>query len=223
MNYDILTSQVGVHKDLSLIVKKHAEHTYQRPIANWAKRLFTATNQQAQGQKIILDSGCGTGMSSLNLAKQYPHHLIIGIDRSFNRLNKASPDNNMTDELFPGFIANNVLLIRANLIDIWPMIKEAGWNIEKHYLLYPNPYPKAKHVKRRFHGHPIFPILISLSDTIEVRSNWRTYLDEFLIAARQHLPCKGCVEACLGAEPLTLFEKKYWQTQTNTYKLTIIR
>ncbi len=38
---------------------------------------------------VVLDSGCGRGMSSLMLAQMYPEYPIIGIDRSFNRLAKS--------------------------------------------------------------------------------------------------------------------------------------
>lgn len=37
---------------------------------------------------IILDSGCGTGRSSILLGEQYPNHIVIGIDRSFVRLSR---------------------------------------------------------------------------------------------------------------------------------------
>ena len=33
---------------------------------------------------------------------------------------------------------------------------------EQHYLLYPNPWPKAKHLQRRVHGHGSFPLLLQL-------------------------------------------------------------
>lgn len=39
---------------------------------------------------IVLDSGCGTGRSTKILARDiYPHHLVIGVDRSFSRLTKT--------------------------------------------------------------------------------------------------------------------------------------
>jgi tRNA G46 methylase TrmB len=37
-------------------------------------------------KRVILDSGCGRGRSTIALAKQYPHLPVIGIDRSTARL-----------------------------------------------------------------------------------------------------------------------------------------
>ena len=39
-------------------------------------------------QLVILDSGCGVGLSSFNLGKQFPDTPVIGIDRSENRLTR---------------------------------------------------------------------------------------------------------------------------------------
>ena len=45
---------------------------------------------------IVLDSGCGTGRSTKILARDiYPHHLVIGVDRSFSRLTKTK-DNRLS-------------------------------------------------------------------------------------------------------------------------------
>ena len=48
--------------------------------------------------------------------------------------------------------------------------------------LYPNPWPKKKHLGRRWHGAPVFPALVKLGGELEMRSNWQTYLDEFALA-----------------------------------------
>ena len=91
------------------------------------------------------------------------------------------------------------MLIRAELSDFWKcMIGSAEWRsrttIYRHYLLYPNPYPKASRVKSRFYCSPSFPYLMMTLDMdgggaaaggerLTVRSNWRGYLDEFRDAA----------------------------------------
>ena len=53
----------------------------------------------------------------------------------------------------------------------------------KHYILYPNPWPKAKHVQRRWHGSAVFPQIIAVGQEIILRSNWLLYLEEFQLAA----------------------------------------
>ena len=86
----------------------------------------------------------------------------------------------------------------------------------QHYLLYPNPWPKKAHLKRRIHGHPSFPLLKQLGGAIEVRSNWKIYVDEFA-AASQLLGLDTQVESLSAVEPLTLFERKYAANSENLW------
>ena len=79
----------------------------------------------------------------------------------------------------------NVKLVRADLVDFWALVyRDKYWQIHSNYLLYPNPYPKSQHLKRRWHGHPVFPILLGLGGNLIVRSNWNIYCEEFLDAVK---------------------------------------
>jgi tRNA G46 methylase TrmB len=129
---------------------------------------FYSSNQIRRNtiKKVILDSGCGVGFSTLQLARKFPQYPVIGIDRSIHRLEKniAYPivqhdnttpssvkDNNLNSASQQNL--DNVLLIRAELSDFWMLAAEqSNWIVESHYILYPNPYPKNKHVMRRWHG-----------------------------------------------------------------------
>jgi tRNA G46 methylase TrmB len=123
---------------------------------------FYTKNPLVNGRKaIILDSGCGTGLSSKHLAQKYPHIPVIGVDRSLVRLTKSrvySADkppvtNDPTEPRLDTIEYPNLLLIRADLEDIYLQAAlQSDWVVEHHYILYPNPYPKAKHLKRRWHG-----------------------------------------------------------------------
>ena len=82
--------------------------------------------------------------------------------------------------------SDNVLLLRAELADFWKcVLSSPEWQenvqIHKHYLLYPNPYPKKSRLKNRWYAHPAFPLLMMSSEGAEliVRSNWEGYLKEF--------------------------------------------
>eukprot|EP00804_Cyclotella_cryptica_P003718 CCRYP_008895-RA/>CCRYP_008895-RA protein AED:0.37 eAED:0.37 QI:146/0.5/0.33/1/0.5/0.33/3/0/435 len=159
--------------------------------------------------KVILDSGCGTGRSSLIIGERYPDCVVIGIDRSLVRLNKNKEYRNKVDrtsnsdggnengdsqEVQP--ISKNILLLRADLVDFWHLcLSSREWQqkvqILKHYLLYPNPYPKSSRLKSRFYAHPSFPLLMLTlmmdgHDTCDrqmiIRSNWKGYLEEFATA-----------------------------------------
>jgi len=138
---------------------------------------------------LLLDSGCGTGRSTLLLAQQHPDCLVIGVDRSLARLRKDKRDISpgaacapRGDEgpVQPAF--DNALLVRADLPAFWRLAVESGWRLRAHRLLFPNPYPKPAHLPRRWHAHPSWPLVLALGGELELRSNWRTYLEETVIA-----------------------------------------
>ena len=127
-----------------------------------------------KAQPLVLDSFCGTGHSTLALATRYPDAFVIGFDQSEERLKKA-----------PAALAQqtNACLIRAEATDLWRLFHLEGWLFQKHTLFYPNPWPKVGHLKRRVHGHPVFPIMLALSEETELRASWDIYAQEFAEAA----------------------------------------
>ena len=200
--------------------------------AEFVDRFYQLRKNKVNDQKfVILDSGCGKGMSTVCLASLYPDIPVIGIDRSITRLssnkkieirsnrnptdsNKREPsesgnlesvflnmnaeaavvnlslsqesiylNNNDEDDVIgqdeedegeekdtAGEISSiqlkdNAILLRAELSDFFSLVAyQSDWIVHSHYLLYPNPYPKSKHLKRRWHGHPIFPVMLAIGE-----------------------------------------------------------
>ena len=164
------------------------------------------------GQRpLILDSGCGTGRSTCMLAHSNPEAAVIGVDRSEMRLNKAS--HGPTPQCGPEPLPSNALLVRAELATFWRLLLRedlgipnsslAASRVSSHMLLYPNPYPKASRLNLRWHGHPALPLLLGLGGTLEVRSNWRVYLEEHRTACRCLADDASFSAASHGAAPAT--------------------
>lgn len=122
-----------------------------------AANRFVSDFHHHQGQyqqTVILDSGCGKGLSSYHLSQKYPNFPVIGIDRSLSRLSSneyffdAGDDSKPTSQK-----PSNLLLVQADLVDFWLLTAcFSNWIVKKHYILHPNPYPKFKHIKQRFYG-----------------------------------------------------------------------
>lgn len=178
---------------LKKIVSKHclSLNTYlrNRPIAEHTKQAFHIAKEFVESHpqsKIILDSGCGTGRSTLLLSEMYPDYVVIGIDRSLARLNRNAvyrttfqemiesnnDDANISDDSSVLAITTpdrpNLLIIRAELSNFWRCAIDSGWStlIHTHYLLYPNPYPKKSRLKSRWHAHPSFPLILQLGGDV---------------------------------------------------------
>ena len=172
------SNQTSLHKNLKSVVSKHLQSEFLKPVAEHNALAYAEAMQAYQGQPLIFDSGCGTGRSSVLLAKQYPQAFIIGIDKSENRLNRTTSDLQSESLSKP----RNLFLIRADHDDFLRLALRDGVRLWKHKLFYPNPWPKSKHLKRRWHGSPLFKTLINLGGEIDLRSNWKLYLEEFSAA-----------------------------------------
>ena len=177
---------------------------------------------------VILDSGCGTGESTIHIARRFPNVPVIGIDKSCDRLNKAGNPVQTAGETIP----QNAFWIRAELLDFWRLaldrVKAGEWHIPYHALYYPNPWPKQNEATRRFHMHPIFPTLLALGEIIELRTNWGIYAREFAEAARIVYECtassahaKISCESFDPTAPETAFERKYKDAGQTLWKMIV--
>ncbi|MET1254412.1 SAM-dependent methyltransferase [Aliikangiella maris] len=211
----VTSNQNGLHKNLDVIVNKHIYHPYQRPIRQHNIVAFNLLYEKFSIGKlpqIILDSCCGTAMSTIALAEKNPDALVVGVDQSIYRLSK-----NRQSTLLP----ENCLLIQANCEDIWRLSVEYQLPITHHYIYYPNPWPKSVHLKRRWHGHPVFPYLQPLAKHTILRSNWLLYLAEFARAWELLTGLLFAVNEVSVIEPVTLFEKKYVNSGQAAYELVL--
>lgn len=208
------SNQIGCHQRLNDIVNKHIQCRYQKPIREHNQRVFEqikSLHGRNLSTPLIMDSGCGTGMSTIKLARQNPNHIIIGIDQSEKRLTKEKIE-----------VPNNCYFFRANSEDIWRLCVEQGVVFEAHYILYPNPWPKAAHFQRRWHGHPVFPYLSALAPKTIVRSNWLTYLEEFQLAWALLTQSTPRLDKLQVKDPLTLFERKYAGSGQTLFQLIAV-
>jgi tRNA (guanine-N7-)-methyltransferase len=208
----VTSNQQGVHRDLVDTVKKHHDHEYRRPIAPHNRSAFAKLDRlvNAHGGPIILDSGCGTSESSQYLARAYPRHLVIGIDKSSARLARSMQGENL----------ENLCLSRTDCVDLWRLAAARQWPISHHFLLYPNPWPKAKHLQRRWHGHPVFSALTALGGILELRSNWKIYIAEFELALTTLGFASDGLKEYFACVPSSSFERKYQASGHNLYRLS---
>jgi len=217
----IVTNQPGIHEKLVEIVNKHVTHPSQKPIQAHTQQAFDEINAIVQdfSGEIILDSCCGVGQSTRLLAKQNPSALVIGVDKSAHRINRNVDEVEQDDG--KGKV-ENYHLVRADLNDFYRLVVAANWAVAKHYILYPNPWPKAKHVQRRWHGSAVFPQIIAVGEEIILRSNWLLYLEEFQLAA-DVLSFKGDISTVNVTQPLTPFEAKFHASGQQCWQLHIIK
>ncbi len=201
---EITTSQVGIHDKLDDLVKKYQASENKRPISDHTQTAFDEVsawldNGNGFNGEVILDSCCGVGESTANIARANPDARVIGIDKSALRVDKHEHYSAQQD---------NYRVIRADVNDFWRLVKQSNWNVTQHFLLYPNPYPKKTQVQKRWHGSAAMVDLMAITPNIEVRSNWLIYLMEFAQAAK-HYGMVSDLSEVTGENHMTPFERKY--------------
>lgn len=212
-SHEIVTNQKGLHDNLVEVVEKHLQHSFRKPYHPRSVEGFKQVELAiaSANKPVIFDSCCGVGDSTINIAKQHSDHFVIGMDKSGHRLNK--------NEAYEQHGVDNFMLLRTDLNDFWRLAVDAQLEIAKHYILYPNPWPKSKHLQRRWHGSAVFPAIVTLGGELEMRSNWRLYLDEFA-QALSIVGKKSQVNEFIPQPTITPFERKYQASGQALFKLS---
>lgn len=207
----VSSSQTGEHERLLEVVKRNLDNPFRKPYAEHTVQAFDQASQwlEAQGKPLIFDSCCGVGESSRVLAQRYPDHAVIAVDRSEVRLDKHQ---RCFDESL-----ENLFFVRADLVDFWRLAEAAGWKLDYHFLLYPNPYPKPSQLQRRWHASPVFSSLLALGGELCVRSNWKIYIDEF-VSALQLTGIATETQEYRAEQPMSAFERKYWASGQTSWQ-----
>ncbi|MDR0529626.1 MAG: methyltransferase domain-containing protein [Zoogloeaceae bacterium] len=183
----VSSRQTSIHPHLEQVLARHFVSSFLRPVHNVSFETFDgflrafeqweSRRRENKRKNLILDAGCGVGWSSVTLARRHPDCFVLGVDQSAHRLargGKARAENAQD--------TGNLHFARADLVDFWRLLQMANLKLRAQYLLYPNPWPKPAHLRRRWHGHPVFPVLLSLGGFLECRSNWKIYVDELAFA-----------------------------------------
>jgi tRNA G46 methylase TrmB len=213
-NSKAVTSQQDCISDkLQALTERYRSRDHMKPLSQHSLHTFAKINDwlaQRDGA-VILDACCGVGESTAHLASLYPTARVIGIDKSDVRLSKHAH-----------YAANrdNYQVFRADIQDMLVLMTREQWRLAAQFWWYPNPYPNKHQVQKRWHASPTMPHIMGLGGDIEVRSNWRLYLEEFAWVAQQY-GRKTTIEEILSDKPVTPFERKYRASHQSCWKLSV--
>ena len=208
----IKSNQEQVYPGLSHLVLKRKNNLFEKPFALHTLNSFDIFLKKIESEKrrFILDSGCGTGDSSLYLSSIFKEELVVAIDKSAERIRKARGNS-------------NILYLQADCIDFWRLLLKNSFFPDKHYLFFPNPWPKKKHLGRRWYGHPVFSTLMQISGHLHCRSNWPLYIEEFKEAIRTLKTHHVSQSRYRPKNCITGFEKKYYASGHELFYFTALK
>lgn len=93
------------------------------------------------GRPVEVDLGCGDGSFLIAMAKQYPDRDFLGVERLLGRVRKVC--KKITRQRLPNA---RVLRLDSRYVVEWLLPQAA---VSRIHLLCPDPWPKAKHHRRR--------------------------------------------------------------------------
>lgn len=199
------------YEDYLQIIKKHASNDFKKPMLNNHIDIAMEINNIVRNKHFIWDWGCGTGLSTINLANSNPNLIVIGVDQSTHRL-KKNPYYDTKQQISNW---HNLYLIRADIVDLincW-----SGPIAQKQFWLHPNPWPLKKHLKKRWPLHPSFKKIITMSRSTIMRSNWLSYAQLWKFSLLSY-NLKPTISEFNGPA-ISAFEKKYLKNSVKCYQV----
>lgn len=209
----VTSQQVSISDKLEALTQRYRSCEHKKPLSEHSLLTFAAINDwlgQYDGD-VILDACCGVGESTSRLASLYPEARVVGIDKSDARLAKHTHYATNRD---------NYKVFRADIQDVLVLMMRANWRVSAQFWWYPNPYPNKHQVQKRWHASPTMPLIMGLGGNVEVRSNWRLYLDEFAWVAQQY-GRKTNIREIVSEPPVTPFERKYRASGQSCWRLCV--
>lgn len=169
------------------------------------------------GPALELEIGAGQGLHAVTYSLRNPKKNLIAVERTENRfeqLFRRYVDHGRPANLFP------VHADAISLVSHW--IHDNS--LDRVFLLYPNPYPKAKQANLRWHNMPFTSLLLRKMKPgaqLVMATNILSYKDEAISVLRNTwgLPLVYADTVTRDAAPRTHFEKKYLERGETCWNL----
>lgn len=163
----------------------------------------------APGEAITLEFGCGHGHWLSAYAEAHPERACLGLDLIFSRIRKANEKKAKR-----GLSRLHFYRGEANeLLEAWPQDRP----ISEIFMLFPDPWPKARHHKHRM-IQSAFLTTIAAKVSTGTRFHFRTDHEDYFAWTREHFIAHPCWEIDEEApwpwETPTVFQKlmNSWQS-----------
>ena len=164
----------------------------------------------AKEKNIILDIGFGSGESTLALKKMFPECNIFGIEAYKPGVKKL--------------LSENVSVYHGDALEIIEKID--GDTISQIYMLFPDPWQKKKHRKRRLFNEYTFKIILSIMKRNGV-FHFATDNINYAFEARETInkvtSSNISFSKIRGSRPITKYEKKGIRKRNFIFDLIYIK
>lgn len=160
-----------------------------------------------------VDLGCGDGTFLCALAQQMPEKNFLGIERLLGRVNS-------TAHKLDKYKIDNARALRIEISYAVRFLLPPE-SVETFYLLFPDPWPKRRHQRRRVLTDELLDAIKSAlvpGGTFHIATDQRDYFEQIKSTASSHLEVVDLIDVDL---PLTKFEKRYRERGETIYRLLL--
>ena len=194
--------------------------------ALWEKGDFTriAESMRASGEALVrglgitkglkvLDLGCGDGLFLFDVAQQFPHKNFLGIERLTKRVEKVR--RKMA-------IIENVRVLRVDTLFAMRWLLPQN-SVETFYLLFPDPWPKRRHERRRIFTRDFLDaaaVALEKRGVLRVATDHLDYFHQIEGLSRADLRFEA-VDIDDAVLPLSKFGRHFREQGLPIYRLTL--
>ncbi len=170
-----------------------------------------------------VDLGCGDGAFLFALAQRHPEKNFLGVERLSGRVEKAS--RKAGPSRTGGRIGNMRVLNVETSYAVRYLLPERS--VETFYLLFPDPWPKRRHHRRRIVTPDFLNSIHSALEergTLRIATDQADYFDQISRSARSHSGFELVDPSASPARtdlPATKFERKFRQQGAPIYRLAL--
>jgi tRNA (guanine-N7-)-methyltransferase len=174
---------------------------------------------------VDLEIGAGAGLHAIRYCQLNPRRMLIAIEKTHTRFAKLARRLQNHRKIKCNDVPN-LFAVHADAVNFvcHYLPNEA---LERVFILYPNPYPKAKQSNLRWHNRPFFGHLLGkmrTGATVTLATNSYPYILEAKTALieRWQLKLTQFTQihiSNIATQPRTHFEKKYLQRGEKCWNL----
>ncbi len=160
------------------------------PLELYPETLFQRLREEelfdGSGAPLEIDLGCGDGRFLQAMAEKFPQRNFLGVERLLGRVRKVCRRSDRA-----GLSNIRALRLETTYAVEWLLPKGSA---ERVHLLFPDPWPKKKHHKRRLMAQPEF--LESVADLLKEGGEFlfKTDHEEYFEVAKEAVEECPCFE-----------------------------
>jgi tRNA (guanine-N7-)-methyltransferase len=160
-----------------------------------------------------VDLGCGDGTFLCALAEQRPHNNFLGIERLANRVRRACRGSARLGNV-------RVLRVETNYAVNYLLPRNS---VEVFYLLFPDPWPKRRHHRRRIVTNDFLRVISSAlveNGMVRIATDQLDYF-EYIRRCSEQSPEFEIDDSKREELPVSTFEKRFKRDGTPIYRLEL--